>query len=112
MNAALREKVLTIMTLLARSEFAVAERLAGGRLDADQMRSVITAYGRTVVEPPAGWKAMIDVVEVPVASKPTFSVRVPLVTAEEGRSDLEVWMTVQEVGSQIYEATIDDIRVP
>jgi hypothetical protein len=42
---------------------------------------------------------------------PTWSLRVPLWTKEEGRSDLEFQVTVSLVGDDAIVA-LDDIRVP
>jgi hypothetical protein len=112
MREAVRETVLTIVTLLARGEFSTVERMVSGRLTSSQMEAALIEYGRRFLEPTSDWDALIDLRQVSNAEVSTFSVRVPFRTAEEGRSDLEAWMTLREVASGIYEASVDDIRVP
>ncbi|WP_174280182.1 DUF7668 domain-containing protein [Sphingomonas bacterium] len=67
-------------------------------------------YGRTFVRTPADYRDVIDVVAVDGAPVPTWSVRAPLWTAQEGRSDLTAVLTVSRVDGK-YLADLDDLLV-
>ena len=100
--------VREVVELLARGEYAALERLTGGvRLTADEMATAVAEYGRTLIVPLPG-AAPLDV--VPHRDGGGWSVDVPLWTAEEGRSDLTLQLTVvKEVSAPRIE--VDDIHV-
>lgn len=93
-SADLSEMVRSVVTLLVAGKFDELERITKGRrLSASEMASVIRRYGRKLMPPPFDeWK--LDVIEVIGAMPMRWSVRVPLWTAEEGRSDLTLDLTV------------------
>ena len=64
------------------------------RLTGDDLRNVIRNYGRKVVSPPPDAYNKLDAVQVTGATVPTWSVRAPLWTEEEGRSDLTLELTI------------------
>ena len=80
---------------LARGEYdAVVAESSASRLTADELRAVVREYGRTLVIPPETAYRDLDAVAVRGATPPTWSVRAPLWTKEEGRSDLTLELTV------------------
>jgi hypothetical protein len=80
------------------------------RLTSSDLRTVIRDYGRTLMSPPPNAYMHIDVVKVNSAAVPTWSVRVPLWTKEEGRSDLTLEMTVC-FGPGSPSVRLDDLQV-
>ena len=61
-----------------------------------------------MVMPPAESLTNFGAVEVANAEPRTFSVRVPLWSREEGRSEFEL-ITATEVGSGLWSARMDDL---
>ena|SRR5687768_531567 len=99
------------MELLARGDYLAVELLTQGeRLSVGEIAEAITSYGRTVVVPPPGAFRNLDIVEVTGASPRTWSVNVPLWTAEEGRSDLTAEFTIKSDGEDVT-VELDDIHV-
>lgn len=85
-------------------------RHPNSRVKAVDMERVVEDYGRTLVRPPLGAYADLDVVRVTGAAEPTWSVRAPLWTKEEGRSGLTLELSVT-LGSDGPDVTLDDLRV-
>lgn len=107
------ECVRTVVSLLAHGEYSAVERLTSGqRLSAVDMQMAVTMYGRTLTILPDEALRTVDVVEVEGPLRRTWNVRVPLWTLEEGRSDLEVNLTMCEVLDGVYSVQIDDLHVP
>lgn len=103
--------VRKIVDLLVMGKFdAVAQACSKTRLTADDIRSVIDDYGRHLKPPPAGAYSKLDVIKITNATRPTWSVRVPLYTVEEGISDLTLELTVIEFGKSV-QIELDDIHV-
>jgi hypothetical protein len=101
--------VRQVVELLARGEYAAVERLSGGvRLTADELAGAVRAYGRRLVVPPPV-AAPLDV--VPHADGGGWSVDVPLWTAEEGRSDLTLQLTVLPGPGAAHRIEVDDLHV-
>lgn len=80
------------------------------RVSGKELRSVIRDYGRRLVSPPLNAYQNLDAIRVKDADVPTWSVRAPLWTEEEGRSDLTLEMTVR-LGPGSSSVEIDDLRV-
>ena len=96
---------------LARGDYeSVIKRCAKSRLTCDDLRTVICQYGRKLLSPPAGVYNKLDLVKVKGAALPTSSVRVPLWTQEEGRSDLTLELTIA-VRDGVALVELDDLRV-
>lgn len=54
----------------------------------------------------------LDAIEVEGASQRTLDVRIPMWTVEEGRSDLQLVLTLKEVADGLWDAEVDDLLVP
>jgi hypothetical protein len=87
----------------------------GARWPAVEMARAIVEYGRTLREPPLALFDDMDVVDVTAAHvKPgsrKWSIRVPLWTVEEGRSDLSLELSVTVTTGGSVEIELDDIHV-
>lgn len=113
MSTAVEEAVRSIVGLLVAGEWALLDRLApGSPVSAADLRSAVIDYGRTLVMPPAAALAELDAIEVEGASQLTLDVRVPMWTVEEGRSDLQLVLTLKEVAVGLWDAEVDDLFVP
>ena len=100
-----------VIALLVAEKYAELDNLtAGTRLSANDMAGAIRQYGRVLVAPPEEAYEDLDVVQVKNASLPRWSVRMSLWTAEEGRSDLSLELTITESGNG-YLIEVDDIHV-
>ena len=93
-----------------RYEVVISE-CSASRLTHDDLRRVITEYGRTFVEPPPNAYRELDVVRVGVEDQPTWSVWAPLWSIEEGRSDLTLELTIKQEGDR-WVVELDDLHAP
>jgi hypothetical protein len=106
------ESVRSAVALLVAGEWVTLERLTSGRrLSASELERAVTEYGRTLSPLPESAFDELDIIEVDSGLVRTLSVRVPLWTLEEGRSDLELDLTLRELMDGIYELEIDDLHV-
>ena len=104
--------VRDVVAELARGDFAALERRSSGiRLSAGELRAAAAEYGRRIVPLPAEASQALDVVPVTDADPPAWSVDVPLWTAEEGRSDLTLQLTVRAAPDGGYRVEVDDLHV-
>jgi hypothetical protein len=94
-NELLKATARSLAEQLARGEYeAVIAESSASRLRADDLRNVVRDYGRTLVAPPETAYQDLDAVAVRGTTPPRWSVRAPLWTKEEGRSDLTLELTV------------------
>lgn len=108
---ALRAASRDIVTKLASGDYeAVVGQCVKSRLSDSDLREVICEYDRHLIEPPADAYGTLDALQIAHAPVPSWSVRVPLWTKEEGMSDLTLELTVvlDERGLQIE---LDDLHV-
>jgi hypothetical protein len=79
--------VRVVLDPIVRGEYTVAVAATqGSRIGAEDLARAIADYGRTLVDPAAGWWSTVAVTEL--SGDRGFHVAAPLWTAEEGRSDL------------------------
>jgi hypothetical protein len=98
--------VVGVVRDLAQGRFdSLGERI--GRCTPQDLARVVSEYGRTLVELPA---AARDVASAFAVSDGTLAIDVPLWTAEDGRSDLELRLSATRIGGR-WTLTIDDILV-
>lgn len=108
----LKTCVLRLVTKVANGDFdGLVAECSSSRLSGDDVRMVLTDYGKTFTPPPTEAYRELDAVPVQGAKLPTWSVRAPLWTKEEGRSDLELQLTISVRGDQKI-VELDDLRVP
>ena len=108
----LRNVVRQAVQMIANGEYRrLANLTRRRRLSADEMRDAIARYGRTVILPPEHAYSEIDAIQIQGSSPPSWSVRMPLWTHEERRSDLTVEITITEL-MEDFGIEIDDIHVP
>lgn len=101
-----------IVELLSAANYAAAvSRCTASRLSAADLAGVIRGYGRRLTPPPLSAYGEIDAIQVESRPVPTWSVRMPLWTIEEGRSDLTLELTVSLPGPRAS-VELDDLRVP
>jgi hypothetical protein len=107
----LRSLTRDLVSQLVHGEYqSVVRQCAKSRLTSDDLRAVISGYGRKLALPPANAYDDLDVVQVKDAVIPTWSVRAPLWTEEEGRSDLTLELTIA-AGSDPPSIELDDLEV-
>jgi hypothetical protein len=107
----LKSTARELVALLAHGAYeSVIARCANSRLAADDLRTVIRDYGRKLVPPPGDAYDNLDIVPVKGTAGQTWSVRVPLWTEEEGRSDLTLELTVVMNGAR-PSVELDDLHV-
>jgi hypothetical protein len=107
----LKSTAREIVDQLAREDYESAvRRCITSRLTSDDLRTVIHDYGRKLVSPPADAYNNLDAVQVKGAAVPTWSVRAPLWTQEEGRSDLTLEVTIA-MGPGAPSVELDDLQV-
>lgn len=100
-----------IVDLIADGRYsAVLQECAKSRLTEIDIEKVLREYGCTIVHAPPELSDYLDVVTINGCTNPTWSVRTPLWTLEEGRSDITIELTiVDKPGRPSIE--LDDIRV-
>jgi RecB family endonuclease NucS len=106
----LRPALRSIVDELVKGNYAALERDGrAGRVGAEGLQRAITEYRRHLVDLPEEAFAISDAYER--KNQPgTWTVALNLWTAEEGRSDLTLSATVNEVGDDV-KVEIDDLHV-
>jgi len=109
--AILRQACHEIAGLLASGDLdSVIGACASARIGADDLRDAIDQYGRRLIPPPTSAYANLDALRIKHADNPTWSVRAPMYTAEEGRSDLTLELTISFHGDRV-KVELDDLHV-
>ena len=100
-----------IVTQLVQGNYdELVKRCKQSRLSSEDLRRVVEDYGRRLILPPDDAYDNLDVVEIKGATSPSWSVRAPLWTGEEGRSDLTLELTIA-IGSGRPNIELDDLHV-
>jgi tRNA U34 5-methylaminomethyl-2-thiouridine-forming methyltransferase MnmC len=108
----LESVALDLVTKLACGKYEeVVAACAVTRLSADDLREVIADYGKTFIVPPTDRYEGFDALFLPSFETPTWSVRAPLWSKEEGRSDLELQLTIHREGES-FAIELDNLHVP
>lgn len=104
-------RVRALVEHLAHGEYReVLTSCSSARLTAEELRRVVREYGRTVAIPPPDAYENLDAIQIPAASRQAWSVRAPLWTLEEGRSDLTLELTFIVDADQLS-VELDDLHV-
>ncbi|MBY0588599.1 hypothetical protein K2X85_15600 [bacterium] len=108
----LESVALDLVTKLAHGKYDEVVAACGvTRLSAEDLREVIAEYGMTFVVPPKDRYVGFDAFFLPSFEIPTWSVRAPLWSKEEGRSDLELQLTIHQEGER-FTIELDDLHIP
>ncbi len=111
----MRKTIICVIDLLVRGEYRSLEVLSGGnRLTAEQLQQAVAEYGCRLVPPPTNTIESLvygDVGEVKGSSPTHWPVYVILWTAEEGRSDLTLDLTLVDSPGELYSVEINDLHV-
>jgi len=103
--------VRRFVSLLVTGNYQELEKLSRGiRLDAASIRRAVVDYGRTLVEPPEDAQ-FLEWYPISNSPTPAWSVDVTLFSAQEGRSDLTLTLTLRQTGFEKYHVEIDDLHV-
>jgi hypothetical protein len=110
LRAALFDVVAATVEMLRTERYHdLARSTHGIRVSANQLRDAMSAYPYRPVALPACAAELMDV--VPIAGHPAkWSVVQPLFSAEEGRSDLSLALTITQVG-ETFTIEVDDLHV-
>lgn len=99
------------MNLLVKCDYDGLVELSGGvRLTAEEIRRSIEEYGCHVIDLPPSQYDVLNVVEIKRAVLPSWSVVAPIWTMEEGRSDLDLELTVTLVRGRVV-IELDNLHV-
>ncbi len=103
--------VRRVADLIADARYEDAVRSCTlSRLSPTDLAAVIEDYGRTFVALPDDFGTCVDSVAIQTTAHPAWSVRAPLWTVEEGRSDLTLEMTIEDRPGQ-PRIELDDLKV-
>jgi hypothetical protein len=98
-----------VVSLLVAGELEELQRMdRGGRMRSDEWRARLNEYGRTLITPPASDFVTADVVRI--TGQSAWSVWYRLWTADEGKSDLGLELTVRDRGADT-DVELEDLRV-
>jgi len=107
----LEQVVRAVVNRLTEGDFEAAVTACSvSRLTVEDLRQVIYDYGRTFIEPPENAYCNLDAVAVRGSTLPTWSVRAPLWSHEEGQSDLTLELTIIRDGDR-WNVELDDLHV-
>lgn len=91
----IRATIEYVVNLLVTGAYKELELFSAGiRLKAEYIEMGVSEYGRTLVSPPQKAYDDIDMIPVTNTEPQEFSVRFRLYTQEEGKSDLEIQLTL------------------
>lgn len=110
MAPTVKDCIETIVRLLVEGRYdEVVALTRGRRLSVEEIALAIAGYGRQLTMPPETAYDLSDVVAIRGAS-PGWSIRFPLWTVGEGRSDLTMEVTLNTTPNGC-EIQLDDIHV-
>ncbi len=80
-------------------------------MDPAEWQARLDEYGQTLVVPPRGDFETADVIPIDGPEAKSWAVHYRLWTAEEGKADLGIELTVRYRGGDEIEIDVDDLRV-
>jgi hypothetical protein len=105
------ELVRNVAAWLVEGNFLAIENRSGGvRLTADMIRQAVAEYKKHLIMPPNQAFTCLDAIRVTNSNCPTWSVRLDLWTAEEGRSDLTIELTISDQHKEVLTLEVDNIH--
>jgi len=103
------DPIRALVETLVKGQFDQLERDGrSGRLSSHELKEALQAYGRTIITLPDEAFHLAEVYPVK-GQHATWAVDVPLWTAEEGRSDLTLSLTVSDRQDGV-QLEIDDLH--
>jgi len=103
------EQVVSLLVAGRLDELEQIDR--GGRMRADEWRSRLAEYGRTITKPPDPDFESADIIPLRGQENAAWSVWYRLWTEEECKSDLRISLKVRYRGGDDVEIEVDDLRV-
>jgi hypothetical protein len=111
MKEKIKSIVWQIIALLVGGDFQrIVELTKGVRMSSEDIKAALEDYGRILITPPQNAFDLLDIVEVKNSRIRQFSIRMPLWTREEGRSDLTLELTLKASDDNL-DVELDDIHV-
>jgi hypothetical protein len=111
-NKKLSKTLYEFVAMFLTGDYKAIERLTSGiRLTKAEIETAVKEYPRTIIVPPESVFENIDIIEVSGSKPKQWNVYFHLWTAEEGRSDLTLELTLIDNNKQTYEVQLDDIHV-
>lgn len=108
----IKEKTKQVIQMLVNEEYdALVKYTNGKRLPKEEIEYTIGDYGCTIITPPDSVYDELDVIEVDNPAQREWSVRAPLWTREEGRSDLGIELSILEENKEDLRVELDNIIV-
>lgn len=108
----IRPVVHKLVSMLTHGQFEdVIASCTATRLSAMELRDALSEYKMTFIVPPIDAYEGFDIHRLNNLDTPTWSVRAPLWSIEEGRSDLEMQLTVQDLSGS-WSIELDSVHVP
>ncbi|XRQ15969.1 DUF7668 domain-containing protein [Actinomadura welshii] len=106
--------VRVVVALLVGGDYGELETLTEGRrLSASAMAAAIEGRGLDLISPPDAAFAALDAAAAPApGGRRAFRVAFPLWTAQEGRSALDLRLTLTEVMDGVWTVELDAIGAP
>jgi hypothetical protein len=103
------DPIRSVVETLVKGHFDQLERDGrSGRLSSHELQEALQAYGRTIITLPDEAFRLAEVYPIK-GQTATWAVDVPLWTAEEGRSDLTLSLTVSDSQDGV-QVEIDDLH--
>ena len=111
-GAAMQTAIETAVGVLVIGDFVGLEKLSQGRrLTAEEIRQAVAEYGHQLVAPPSFDAMRPNVVAVAGSSPPRYSAVVDLWSADEGRSDLSLELTLVRRSTGLFDIEVDTVHV-
>lgn len=111
-DSRVKSETFLIVQMLATCNYdAIVKHTNGIRLSKDEIAYAVNDYGCKITMPPDSVFDDLDVVEVENLLAREWSVRCPLWTKEEGRSDLSIEMSMIEDGADKLRVELDNIMI-
>lgn len=108
----IKEKAKHVIQMLVNAEYGeVVKYTNGKRLSKEEIEYAINDYGFTIITPPDSAYDGLDVIEVDNPIQREWSIRTPLWTKEEGRSDLSIELSMIEENEEGLRVELDNIIV-
>jgi hypothetical protein len=111
-SPAMQAAIETAVGMLVAGDYEGLGLLSRGkRLLSNEIRQAVADYGHQLVAPPSFDELRPSVIPVTASSPPRYSAAVDLWTADQGRSDLSLELTLVERSSGLFDIEVDNVHV-